>query len=88
VQENYIANFVQATFNALKEVQNGPKIEGGTLVVSGDGRYCMSPSSSSQVHALKNETQAVLTQSSHSMKQMASHDLIRTCDSHQRKKNT
>uniref|UniRef100_A0A7S0QM37 phosphoglucomutase (alpha-D-glucose-1,6-bisphosphate-dependent) n=1 Tax=Pyramimonas obovata TaxID=1411642 RepID=A0A7S0QM37_9CHLO len=36
-QENYLANFVQSTFSALQET--GVKVEGGTLVVSGDGRY-------------------------------------------------
>jgi len=35
--KNYLENFVQSTFDALKS-SNVP-IEGGTLVVSGDGRY-------------------------------------------------
>ena len=36
-QENYLANFVQATFNALPV----EKVKGSTLVVGGDGRfYC------------------------------------------------
>jgi len=35
--KNYLENFTQATFDALKAT--GVKIEGGTLVVSGDGRY-------------------------------------------------
>jgi phosphoglucomutase len=34
---NYLANFVQSTFNTLRET-NVP-LEGGTLVVSGDGRF-------------------------------------------------
>ena len=34
---NYLENFVQSTFNALKST--GVPIEGGTIVVSGDGRY-------------------------------------------------
>ncbi|CAI7866051.1 unnamed protein product [Closterium sp. NIES-54] len=34
-QPNYLANFVQATFNSLP----ADKIQGCTLVVSGDGRY-------------------------------------------------
>lgn len=34
-QENYLENFVQATFNALSV----EKIKGSTIVVSGDGRY-------------------------------------------------
>ncbi|XP_057817992.1 phosphoglucomutase, cytoplasmic [Cryptomeria japonica] len=34
-QENYLQNFVQATFNALSV----EKIKGSTIVVSGDGRY-------------------------------------------------
>mmetsp|Transcript_82281 Transcript_82281/g.172294 ORF Transcript_82281/g.172294 Transcript_82281/m.172294 type:complete len:693 (+) Transcript_82281:100-2178(+) len=37
MEENYLNNFIQCTFNALKE--DGVKVEGGTLVVSGDGRY-------------------------------------------------
>ena len=35
-QENFLANFVQSTFDALSEKQS---IKGATLVVSGDGRY-------------------------------------------------
>lgn len=35
--ENYLDNFVQATFDALADV--GAAVKGGTLVVSGDGRY-------------------------------------------------
>ena len=35
--KNYLENFVQSTFNALKST--GVPIEGGTIVVSGDGRY-------------------------------------------------
>ena len=39
-QENYIGNFVQSTFNALKETPDGAQmVKGGTLVVSGDGRF-------------------------------------------------
>ncbi|CAM6117754.1 unnamed protein product [Calypogeia fissa] len=34
-QEHYLANFVQATFNALP----ASKVSGSTIVVSGDGRY-------------------------------------------------
>mmetsp|Transcript_127237 Transcript_127237/g.368380 ORF Transcript_127237/g.368380 Transcript_127237/m.368380 type:complete len:694 (-) Transcript_127237:113-2194(-) len=37
MEKNYLNNFVQATFDALKA--DGVTIEGGTLVVSGDGRY-------------------------------------------------
>eukprot|EP00428_Durinskia_dybowskii_P000774 CAMPEP_0170295168 /NCGR_PEP_ID=MMETSP0116_2-20130129/47707_1 /TAXON_ID=400756 /ORGANISM="Durinskia baltica, Strain CSIRO CS-38" /LENGTH=613 /DNA_ID=CAMNT_0010546717 /DNA_START=62 /DNA_END=1903 /DNA_ORIENTATION=- len=37
MQKNYLNNFVQATFDALKS--DGVTVEGGTLVVSGDGRY-------------------------------------------------
>jgi len=37
MEKNYLNNFVQAVFDALKS-DNVP-IEGGTLVVSGDGRY-------------------------------------------------
>jgi len=37
MEGNYLHNFVQSVFNALKET--GTKIEGGTLVVSGDGRF-------------------------------------------------
>jgi phosphoglucomutase len=33
----YLNNYVQSVFNVLKET--GVKVEGGTLVVSGDGRY-------------------------------------------------
>lgn len=35
--KNYLENFAQSVFNALLE--NGVKVEGGTLVISGDGRY-------------------------------------------------
>ena len=35
--KNYLENFVQSTFNALKSTS--VPIEGGTIVVSGDGRY-------------------------------------------------
>ena len=35
--ESYLNNFVQSVFNAL--VATGTAVEGGTLVVSGDGRY-------------------------------------------------
>eukprot|EP00931_Biecheleriopsis_adriatica_P015743 TRINITY_DN11858_c0_g1_i1.p1 TRINITY_DN11858_c0_g1~~TRINITY_DN11858_c0_g1_i1.p1 ORF type:complete len:594 (-),score=147.84 TRINITY_DN11858_c0_g1_i1:34-1815(-) len=35
--ENYLANYVQSVFNTL--VESGVKVEGGTLVVSGDGRF-------------------------------------------------
>jgi phosphoglucomutase len=35
--ENYLANYVQSVFNTLKDC-NVP-VEGGTLVVSGDGRF-------------------------------------------------
>jgi len=35
--ENYLANYVQSVFNTLRDC-NVP-VEGGTLVVSGDGRY-------------------------------------------------
>eukprot|EP00287_Rhodomonas_sp_CCMP768_P010722 CAMPEP_0196729820 /NCGR_PEP_ID=MMETSP1091-20130531/10065_1 /TAXON_ID=302021 /ORGANISM="Rhodomonas sp., Strain CCMP768" /LENGTH=685 /DNA_ID=CAMNT_0042072739 /DNA_START=19 /DNA_END=2077 /DNA_ORIENTATION=- len=35
--ENYLANFVQSTFYALEEVK--APVKGGTLVISGDGRY-------------------------------------------------
>jgi len=35
--ENYLQNFVQSVFNALKA--EGVPMEGGTLVVSGDGRF-------------------------------------------------
>jgi len=34
---NYLANFVQSVLNTLKET--GSPVEGGTLVVSGDGRF-------------------------------------------------
>jgi len=37
MEGNYLHNFAQSTFNALKD--NGVTIEGGTLVVSGDGRF-------------------------------------------------
>merc|ERR1719311_852688 len=33
----YLHNFVQSVFNALKE--SGVPVDGGTLVVSGDGRF-------------------------------------------------
>jgi len=35
--ENYLANFVQAAFDSLTEVK--APVKGGTLVVSGDGRF-------------------------------------------------
>merc|ERR1719199_1137073 len=35
--ENYLQNFIQSTFNSL--VAEGVAVKGGTLVVSGDGRY-------------------------------------------------
>ncbi|WMV25136.1 hypothetical protein MTR67_018521, partial [Solanum verrucosum] len=35
IQPHYLQNFVQATFNAL----GADRVEGATLVVSGDGRY-------------------------------------------------
>jgi phosphoglucomutase len=35
--ENYLANFVQAVFDTLEETK--APVKGGTLVVSGDGRY-------------------------------------------------
>jgi len=37
MEGNYLHNFVQSVFNACKE--GGVPLEGGTLVVSGDGRY-------------------------------------------------
>jgi len=37
MSENYLANFVQSVFTALEEVKTPMK--GGTLVISGDGRY-------------------------------------------------
>mmetsp|Transcript_15483 Transcript_15483/g.21367 ORF Transcript_15483/g.21367 Transcript_15483/m.21367 type:complete len:591 (+) Transcript_15483:80-1852(+) len=37
MQTNYLENFVQSTFNALLEAQ--APVEGGTIVVSGDGRF-------------------------------------------------
>merc|ERR1719253_2315439 len=37
MEGNYLHNFVQSVFNAV--VETGTKIAGGTLVVSGDGRY-------------------------------------------------
>jgi phosphoglucomutase len=37
MSENYLDNFVQSTFDALAEL--GVPVKGGTLVVSGDGRY-------------------------------------------------
>ena len=35
--EHYLENFVQSVFNAL--VTEGVPVAGGTLVISGDGRY-------------------------------------------------
>ena len=35
--ENYLANFVQSAFDSLTEVK--APVKGGTLVISGDGRY-------------------------------------------------
>merc|ERR1719145_137804 len=35
--ENYLANYVQSVFNTLKD--SSVPVEGGTLVVSGDGRF-------------------------------------------------
>jgi phosphoglucomutase len=35
--ENYLANFVQSVFDALADT--GTPVKGGTLVISGDGRY-------------------------------------------------
>ena len=35
--ENYLANFVQSVFTSLEEVKT--PMQGGTLVISGDGRY-------------------------------------------------
>merc|ERR1719199_587626 len=35
--ENYLANFVQSVFSSLEDVKT--PINGGTLVISGDGRY-------------------------------------------------
>lgn len=35
--KNYLENFVQSTFDALKK--SGVQVEGGTMAVSGDGRY-------------------------------------------------
>merc|ERR1719333_756040 len=37
MEGNYLHNFVQSVFNALKD-ENVP-VKGGTLVVSGDGRF-------------------------------------------------
>jgi len=37
MEENYLANFVQSVFDALADT--GTPVKGGTLVVSGDGRY-------------------------------------------------
>jgi phosphoglucomutase len=37
MQENYLANFVQSVFDALSDT--GTPVKGGTLVISGDGRY-------------------------------------------------
>jgi len=37
MSENYLDNFVQSTFDALVEL--GVPVKGGTLVVSGDGRF-------------------------------------------------
>ena len=35
--KNYLENFVQSTFTSLKST--GVPVEGGTVVVSGDGRF-------------------------------------------------
>lgn len=35
--EHYLANFIQSVFNALEA--EGVAVKGGTLCVSGDGRY-------------------------------------------------
>merc|ERR1719463_566370 len=35
--ENYLENFVQSVFDALSDT--GTPVKGGTLVISGDGRY-------------------------------------------------
>ena len=40
--ENYLANFVQSTFNSLHAT--GAAVKGGTLVISGDGRCARPPS--------------------------------------------
>ena len=37
IQENYLNNFIQSTYNAIKE--SGTNISEGSLVVGGDGRY-------------------------------------------------
>lgn len=37
MEKNYLENFVQSTFDAL--TSNGVHLDGGTMVVSGDGRY-------------------------------------------------
>jgi phosphoglucomutase len=37
MSENFLNNFVQSTFNALLDL--GVPVKGGTLVISGDGRY-------------------------------------------------
>ena len=37
MSKNYLENFVQSTFDAL--AKNSVPVKGGTLVVSGDGRY-------------------------------------------------
>lgn len=37
MSENYLDNFVQSTFDSLQEL--GVPVKGGTLVVSGDGRF-------------------------------------------------
>merc|ERR1719157_286778 len=37
MEGNYLANYVQSVLNTLKET--GTPVEGGTLVVSGDGRF-------------------------------------------------
>jgi phosphoglucomutase len=37
MSENYLANYVQSVLNTLKDMK--VPVEGGTLVVSGDGRY-------------------------------------------------
>jgi phosphoglucomutase len=36
VSENYLENFVQSAFNAIKETTN---VSEGTLLIGGDGRY-------------------------------------------------
>merc|ERR1719316_1109806 len=37
MEDNYLANFVQSVFDTL--VEGGTQVKGGTLVISGDGRY-------------------------------------------------